>query len=63
MATDTPQRTAAHWPAALAVFLAALVALVALDALVLDEVVAQGDDLIYEKMAQDPLGTPLRGLC
>ena len=58
--TDRLPRTASRRPAvpaALAVFLAALLALVALDALVRDEVVPQGDDLIYERMAQDPLGT------
>lgn len=42
---------------ALATGLAALLFLLVTDAFVLDEPTPRGDDLIYEKMADDPLGT------
>ena len=45
------------WVAAVTTGLVGLVALVVTDALVLDEPTPQGDDLIYERMAEDPSGT------
>lgn len=45
------------WRVAVATGLAGLLALVVVDAFVLDEPVPKGDDLIYELMAEDPGGT------
>ena len=42
---------------AVAVGALAFVAIVILDALVRDEPTPRGDDLIYERMAQDPFAT------
>ena len=50
-----PARTA--WRVALAIAAVGLLAIVVLDALVRDEPTPRGDDLIYERMAQDP-GAP-----
>src|SRR5205823_1949487 len=53
--TATLRITRSH--GAVAVGAAAVVAIVILDALVRDEPTPRGDDLIYERMAQDPFAT------